>query len=194
MLSEETKLARKMLSDYENDFIDMVEENENFIFEIWKDPLVYAQCIGYKGEKYIDVFFQDTYTENFAIENDKVVNSLLKKYNDIDTLWIKGYSRELQISLLEIFDNLDNIRILKCLKYFKKQEYKNITTLKNLEKLEVTMYDLHDIDFQKFERLTRCMILMSRGFNTKEELQESKKYIKQLQKENPNIEFDLRID
>ena len=74
MLSKETIAARKALEEYANEFLDIVEENEDFTIDIWKDPLTIHP---FNSNKHIKIFFQDTYTDNISIENDIKINKLI---------------------------------------------------------------------------------------------------------------------
>ena len=191
MLSKETIAARKALEEYENEFVDIVKENEDFIFEIWKDPVTYHP---HNTNKHMKIFFNDTYTDNISIDNDIEVNKLLKEYRDIDTLWIHGYSSELTMSLSHLFKGVQNIIFFKTLRYFKKDEYKNIKTLEKLEKLELAMYDINDIDFRELKNLTHCTILMNKHISTDKQLEMSKQYINVLKNEDSKIKFTIHIE
>jgi quinol monooxygenase YgiN len=191
MLSKETIAARKALEEYENKFVDIVKENEDFTFEIWREHAAYHP---YNSSKHIKIYFNDTYTDNSSIENDIEVNKLLKKYKDIDTLWIHGYSSELTMSLSHLFKDLKNIKFLKTLRYFKRDEYRNIKTLEKLEKLELAMYDVNDIDFSELKNLTHCTILMNKHKSTKDQIKMSKQYIQELKNEDSKIKFTMHIE
>jgi len=191
MLSKEAIEARKALEEYENEFLDIVEENEDFTIDIWKDPLTIHP---FNSNKHIKIFFQDTYTDNISIENDIKINKLLNKYKDIDTLWIHGHFSESTMSLSHLFKGLKNIKVFKTLKYFKRNEYRNIRTLEKLEKLELAMYDANDIDFSELKNLTECIILMNKHISTKEQLKMSKQYIQELKNKNSKIKFTIHIE
>lgn len=194
MLSKETIEARKALEEYteeyEKEFMVLVEDNKDFSVEILKHPDAIHPFD--RSSPHAELYIYETYNGNAL--NEIKINRLLKKNKSIDSMWLKGYRHELPISLSGLFEGLENIKFLKTLKYFKKNEYKNIKLLDKLEKIELAMYDANDIDFLLFGNLNECIILMDTSLSTKEEIESSKQYIKEIQDKNCKIEFSIHIN
>lgn len=194
MLSKETIEARKALEEYtkeyEKEFMVLVEDNKDFSVEILKDSNTVHPFD--RSSPHAELYIYETYNSNAS--NEIKINRLLKKYKSIDSIWLKGYHLELPISLSGLFEGLKNIKFLKTLKYFKKNEYKNIKVLDKLEKIELAMYDANDINFSVFGNLNECIILMDTSLSTKEEIESSKRYIKDMQDKNCKIEFSIHIN
>lgn len=194
MLSQEAMQAREILEEHENNILKVIEENDCYTIELWQDPFAYKQCMGFAGSRYIEIFFNDSYSSNLLLDNDIYINAILRKYNTVDTLWLKSYMRELNMSFSHIFNKLENIKTLKTLKYFKAEEYKNIYLLSNLENLELCVYGIENLDFTRLKYLKRCTILMKKHYSTKEQINEARKYIKKQESMYKKIQFSLLID
>ena len=149
-----------------------------------------------KGERYkfLDIYLDDLYSENYSLQYDIDINNVIKKYKDIDILFIESFAHQMPTSVKHLFNNLSHIRTLSIQGYLKQKECRNLESFYHLEVLRLRMWNARDIDFTKCKNLKRCMIIMSKHNSTKDQIQVSREYIKKLESDGSDINFELIID
>jgi len=192
--NKEVEEMEKSLQDYENEIIEVIENNAYYNIEIWNDSNAYRMLFKKSGEKYLDIYLDEEYTEKYTVEKDIEINAILKAHRDIDTLRINSFSYKLPTKLSYFFNEIIHIKSLSIQSYFKADECKYIEELLNLESLKLYMWNAADIDFSNLKNLKYCTVLMSKYQSSKEEINASKGYIAKLEKEEKTINFELIID
>ncbi len=181
------------------DVYNTIEENEFYTIEkVFWDEVDKNHLFVQKGEafKYVDVYLDDLYKDNYILKLDNEINKFLKstmKLYTIDNVMISGFDWEIPLNIEVVFQEIGTFNLLSITTHLKRDEYKKIEKL-DMKILRLKMFDVTDIDFSAFKNLEKCYIVLHKEHSKKDEINNSKKYIERLIKSYSKIEFNFSID
>ena len=181
--------------DYDDMYKDLVENDYFRVTRVkniaMNDQSYYAK----RGEvyQYLEIYLKDKYCENYSVTLDEELNKIIKKYVHLSNLLISSSDWKVPMSLKTVLEDNAQITNLSILTFLDQKQYKNAENL-DLYFFRANMYDIYDIDLLKFKQLHKCIIILHKEHSSKEVIQNSQKYINELQNLNPSIDYTLRID